>query len=242
MRRNPVRHCPPATIAAVSSADRRVEKALETVRRATVPGPCRASASPRTPSALAEGLRTAYLFLPLMGGALLVGLCTRFNWMPGLAWPVDRGRTVRGHRVFGDNKTFRGVLAGTLGTAVAIELQGKVLHLFGPARALEYVDYSRLPLARLGLLLGLTRMLSELPNSYAKRQLDIPPGHLAHGHCAAVFYVLDHLDYLPGGWMVLARFVRVTLSRVLVSTLVVFAAHHLASALGYWLGMRRSMH
>jgi hypothetical protein len=207
-----------------------------------VPGIGRAAVRHKTSSALAEVPRIAYLFLPLLGGALLVGMCTRFNWMPSLAWPVDRGLTLCGHRLFGDNKTFRGVLAGTLGTALAMVLQGRVFHRLGAARALEYVDYSRLPLFRLGLLLGFTRMLSELPNSFAKRQLDIPPGHLAQGHWAAVFYILDHLDYLPGSWTVLAGLVEVTISRVLMSTVVVFAAHHLASAVGYWLGMRRSIH
>jgi hypothetical protein len=226
----------------VRSTDCRVRKRLATDCMASVPDSGRATACQQTSPPLAEVPRIAYLFLPLMGGAFLVGVCTRFNWMPELAWPVDRGLTIRGHRLFGDNKTFRGVLAGTLGTALAMVLQGRVFHLLGGARALEYVDYSRLPLLRLGLLLGLTRMLSELPNSYAKRQLDIPPGHLAQGYWAAVFYVLDHLDYLPGSWYVLAGFVMVTVSRVLVSTLVVFAAHHVASAVGYWLGMRRSIH
>jgi hypothetical protein len=202
----------------------------------------RATASQQGLAVLDEVPRLAYLFLPLLGGALLVGLCTRYNWAVALARPVDRGVTLRGRRLFGDNKTFRGMLAGTLGTALAMVLQGKVLHLLGAACALEYVDYSRLALWRLGLVLGLTRMLSELPNSFAKRQLDIPPGHLAKGGLAAVFYVLDHLDYLPATWIVLAGLVQVTVSRVLVSVVVVFAAHHLASAVGYWLGMRRSVH
>ncbi|MDQ6671568.1 MAG: CDP-archaeol synthase [Chloroflexota bacterium] len=184
----------------------------------------------------------AYLFLPLLGGALLVGLCTRHKWAAVLAWPVDRGRTLRGRRRFGENKTFRGVLAGTFGTALGMVLQGKLLHAFAAARSLEYCDYSRLRLWRLGLVLGLTRMLSELPNSYAKRQLHIPPGELGKGRWAALFYVLDHLDYLPGTWIVFAGLVPVTVSRVLVSIAVVFVAHHLASAVGYWLGMRRSIH
>jgi CDP-archaeol synthase len=202
-----------------------------------------ASCNPHLKFALLDELPgVAYLFLPLLGGALLVGLCTRYNWAGVLAWPVDRGVMLSGRRLFGDNKTFRGVLAGTLGTALGMVLQGKLLHAFAPTRSLEYVDYSRLRLWRVGLLLGLTRMLSELPNSCAKRQLHIPPGQLAQGRWAAVFYVLDHLDYLPGTWIVLSGLVRVTVNRVLVSIGVVFVAHHLASAAGYWLGMRRSIH
>ncbi len=203
----------------------------------------RATSRRTTRLALADELiRLAYLFLPLLGGALLVGLCTRNNWAAVLAWPIDRGLTLRGRRLFGDNKTFRGVMAGALGTALAMTLQAKVLHVLPAARALEYFDYSLLRPWRLGFLLGLVRMLSELPNSFAKRQLDIPPGQLGRGIWAPVFYLLDHLDYLPGTWIVLANLVDVTISRVLGSVVIVFVAHHLASILGYCLGMRRSIH
>jgi hypothetical protein len=190
--------------------------------------------------ALREVARVAYLFFPLLGGALGVGLCTRYDlWV---AWPIDRGVTCRRRRLLGDNKTFRGILVGTLGTTPGMLLQGTLLHAMAPLRALEYADYSRLPLWRFGLLLGLARMLSELPNSFAKRQLHIAPGKLGTGRHAVLFYIIDHLDYLPAVWIVLSGFVPVTLSRVLVSILVVFLGHHLASATGYCLGMRKSIH
>jgi hypothetical protein len=184
----------------------------------------------------------AYLFFPLLGGALGVGLCTRSNWWAALAWPIDRGCTWRERRLFGDNKTFRGVLAGVLGTALGMLLQGTLVHALAPLRALEYADYSQLPLWRLGLLLGIARMLSELPNSFAKRQLCIAPGKLGTGRYLVLFYVLDCLDYLPAAWAVFSAFVPVTFVRLLVSVAVVFLGHHLATATGYCLGMRKSIH
>jgi hypothetical protein len=65
---------------------------------------------------------------------------------------------------------------------------------------------------------------------------------LGKGGWATLFYVLDHFDYLPGASIVFVGLVPVTVSRVLVSIAVVFVAHHLASAAGYGLGMRRSIH
>ena len=190
----------------------------------------------------AEACRLLYLFVPLLGGALLVALCTRYNWLPFLAWPLDRRVSVFGRRVFGDNKTFRGVVAGTVGTGLGMVVQGRLLHAVPSARDLELVDYSRLPLWRIGLLLGLVRMLSELPNSFVKRQFDIPPGQIAGGHWAGMWTALDHMDYLPGAWLVLAGWFKVTPRRVLISAAVVLLAHRVANAVAYFLGLRSSAH
>jgi hypothetical protein len=184
----------------------------------------------------------AYLFLPLLGGALLVALATRFRWLPALAGPIDRGATLRGRRLFGDNKTVRGLLAGAVGTALAMVLQARVLHALPVARALEYRDYAGLAVWRVGLGLGLARMLSELPNSFLKRQLDVPPGQSGRGGWAPVLHALDHLDYLPGSWLVLAGIAPVTATRLLLSVLLVLAGHRLAILAGYGLRIRRSLH
>jgi hypothetical protein len=42
----------------------------------------------------------ALLLSPLFGGLALHGLCIRFGWGAGLAVPSDRGRTLRGRRLF----------------------------------------------------------------------------------------------------------------------------------------------
>jgi hypothetical protein len=159
-----------------------------------------------------------------------------------LAFPVDGGVTFRGRRLFGNNKTFRGIGAGALGTAMCLAFQARMLHHVPAIRALEYVDYSTIGPWRFGLILGLTRMLSELPNSCLKRQMDIPPGGFGTGIWWLVFYILDTLDYLPGTWIVFSTLVEVTFSRVMLSTVLVFIAHHLATLVGYCCGMRRSIH
>jgi hypothetical protein len=44
---------------------------------------------------------TAYLLLPLLGGAVVHGLCMRYGWLGFLKRPIDRDRTWRGRPIFG---------------------------------------------------------------------------------------------------------------------------------------------
>jgi CDP-archaeol synthase len=184
--------------------------------------------------------RIAYLFFPLLGSAISLGLCIRYNWAAFIAVPIDGRATMRGRRLFGDNKTLRGLIAAGLGTAVAMALQAQVLHYLPPARALEYFDYSTIQPWSFGFLLGLAGMASELPNSFFKRQLDIPPGRMAKGRWLPVFYIWDQVDVLLGSWIVFAQVIEVTLRQVLVSIVVVFVIHQLVNLAGYALGMRKT--
>src|SRR5512135_2326222 len=122
-----------------------------------------------------EFLKVSYLLSPLLLGLALHGLCIKFGWLRWLARPIDAGLRLRGARLFGDNKTYRGVAAVALGTAGGVALQ-VLLHRLGVARHLAMLDYSRPAVIGLGLGLGAAAMLSELPNSLLKRQVGIAPG------------------------------------------------------------------
>jgi hypothetical protein len=182
----------------------------------------------------------AYLLLPLLGGALAGGLCIRFGWLATLARPLDGGRLLRGKPLFGRHKTFRGVVAAALGTALFCGLQVDVMHAIPALRALELADYARFNGWWLGLGWGLAASLSELPNSLLKRQLGIAPGEPGSGMALVVFYVLDQVDCLLGTWLVLAWVIPVTFARVALSLLIVFATHQLVTAVGHGLGLRRT--
>ena len=84
-----------------------------------------------------ELLGTVYLLLPLLGGALVHGVCMRFDWL--------------GRRWFGHSKTWRGPLLVALGSAGVWWLQQQVLPALA---ALELVDYRTLPGAGFGALAG----------------------------------------------------------------------------------------
>ena len=187
-----------------------------------------------------EFLAVIYLFSPLLIGLALHGFCIKFNSLAFLCLPIDRGRKFRGKRIFGDNKTYRGVVVVGLGTAIGFGLQSLFLRQIASIRSVELFNYSFFKAVALGLAVGVAAMLSELPNSFIKRQFEIAPGTAARGWKALIFYVYDQIDFLLGAWLVLAVVVPVTVGRVLLSAVLLLVAHQIMSSVGYALGMRRT--
>jgi len=185
-------------------------------------------------------LAVAYLFSPLLIGLALHGFCIKFNSLTFLCHPIDRGRSFHGKRIFGDNKTYRGIVVVGIGTAIGFALQALLLHQIASIRSIELFDYAFPKVVPLGLAIGIGAMLSELPNSFIKRQFEIAPGSVAKGWKGVVFYVYDQIDLLVGAWIALAIVVPVTVERVLLSSGFLLIAHQLMSSVGYALGMRRT--
>ena len=144
---------------------------------------------------------------PLDAGACALFLMTTFvlsgiaqvTWLASpasraFAVPIDRGRTFRGRRLLGDNKTLRGFLVMVPASACAFVLVSQVA-LGGTPEAFGLWRLSGLHYALLGAWAGLGFMLGELPNSFLKRQLDIAPGRLTSNRAAAVWQLAaDRVD------------------------------------------------
>jgi len=182
----------------------------------------------------------AYLFFPLLVGLALHGFCIKYDALAFLCRPIDRGRKFRGKRIFGDNKTYRGVVVVSLGTVFGFGLQSLLLHRIASVRSVELFDYAFFKSVTLGGAVGVAAMLSELPNSFIKRRFEIAPGRAAKGWKGVVFYVYDQIDFLLGSWLVLAIVVPVTVERALLSAGLLLVAHQMMSSAGYALGMRRT--
>jgi hypothetical protein len=179
-----------------------------------------------------------YLLLPLLGGAVVHGVCWRYNFLNFLARPIDGGHKFRGKRVFGQNKTWRGPVAVAFGAAIVLEVQKRILHEWPIIVEFEFLDYTKVCGWQLGAMIGAASEFSELPNSFVKRQLDIAPGGTSSGWWATIFYLWDQLDVLLGVWLVLAAVTSVALDRVLWSIVLVLIIHPLTTVVGYGLGMR----
>jgi CDP-archaeol synthase len=182
----------------------------------------------------------AYLFFPLLVGLALHGFCIKYDALAFLCRPIDRGRKFCGKRIFGDNKTYRGVVVVSLGTVIGFGLQSVFLHRIASVRSVELFDYAFFKSVALGGAVGVAAMLSELPNSFIKRRFEIAPGRAAKGWKGVVFYVYDQIDFLLGSWLVLAIVVPVTAWRVLFSAGLLLVAHQLMSSVGHALGMRKT--
>jgi len=165
----------------------------------------------------------AIVVTPLFVGFAAHGLCIRLGLLDGLALPIHNG-------LFGANKTYRGLVAVALGTAVG----------FAAVRPPELIASvaSLYRLALVGFVVGLVAMLAELPNSFMKRRLRIAPGVQARGLSGIAFHVLDQVDVVFGAWLVLAFVMKPTWPRLAGSFATVYVGHQILSLAGYWLGMR----
>ena len=187
-----------------------------------------------------EFIGVTYLLLPLLAGAILNGICAKYNWLPWLYKPMDFGLSFMGKPLFGANKTFRGLLAVSIGCCMFYLLQSELLHQIPAFQRMELMDYQTKQPWLVGFLLGVGSILGELPNSFLKRRLGIKPGEATSRNIRVLFFVLDQIDLLLGFWIVLSFYMPVTFLRVLYSIIIVFFIHILITSIGYKLGMRKS--
>lgn len=180
-----------------------------------------------------------YLFAPLVVAAALAAVVLRYNLWAGLARPIDGGVTLRGRRLFGANKTWRGVACAVIGCIAAVAVQAFVVG--ERAEPIAVLPYGRINVLLVGLALGGGAMAGELPNSFVKRQLGIPPGASGCGWRALLFYAWDQVDLLTLTWPLLLIWITPDVPLVLMSFALAVLLHQLASVAGYALGARASV-
>lgn len=188
----------------------------------------------------AEFAGVTWLLLPLLGGGIFHGLCMRYDWLPMLKHPIDGGHTWRGKRWFGDNKTWRGPIALGIGAAIFIALQMFACAASPALRSIALLDYASVWCIPLGFAMGFAAMLSELPNSFLKRQAGVQPGQPATGALRVICYLGDQVDILLGTWIVLALVIDVRWTWIVYSLVGVAILHQAMSSVGYRLGMRKT--
>lgn len=179
-----------------------------------------------------------YLLLPLLVAAAWSAVVLRYElWLP-LKRPIDGGLTFRGKRLFGESKTWRGVVVAVAGAVPTALLQRYVLvDLVG---SLAVFDYRSVNPVLFGALMAVGAMAGELPNSFVKRQVGIAPGKTTTGPLSVLFYVWDQVDLLTGAWPLVGWWVRPTAGFVAASFAVALVIHPTVSVIGYLLGARKT--
>lgn len=173
-----------------------------------------------------EVLQVLYLFVPAyvanMSPVLVKG---RFE---ALAVPMDGGRCWRGHRLLGDHKTWRGLIAGAVTGVAVYELQ-RLVYAAGLIRSLALLDYDAFPIVG-GLLMGVGALVGDAVKSFFKRQIGIPPGRSWLG--------FDQVDFYVGAWGCLAPLFAPPLLPFVLSLPVVIAGDVATNALAYALDLK----
>ena len=146
------------------------------------------------------------IVIAFTGAGVLQVIWLKSAWASRCAVAIDCGLTLRGHRIFGANKTWRGFIGMVPATTLAFATLGAVTAACGggPFRALGWsTDVGAW--AMLGAAAGLGYMIGELPNSFLKRQYGIPPGGAALRQSARRWqFLIDQTDSVIGAALAIA--------------------------------------
>ena len=145
--------------------------------------------------------------------------------------PIDCGRTYRHQRIFGDNKTWRGLILGIVVGGLTGWLIVYLTNQFDyMANQLDFITQTINPVV-LGSLLGGFALLGDAVKSFFKRQLKIPPGK--------AWPVFDQIDYILGAYLLIFILFDLSLIHYLVGLIMYGLIHPIISNLGYILKLKK---
>ena len=170
----------------------------------------------------------AFWFILPAGIANITASLSRYvSWFN---YPVDFGRSWRGKRIFGDHKTWRGILFGTLAGLLFFWLQ-QFLDRFGFFHNLSLFDYPRTSWF-VGLLLASGAVWGDVVKSFFKRRVNIEPGR--------PWIPFDQVDYTVGALFLTSLVYFPGWAVVTFIVVFGFILHILFNLIGYVLRLQRN--
>jgi CDP-archaeol synthase len=172
-------------------------------------------------------MSAGWVFLPVLGAPAAHGPVLRSDLAPRLKRPISA-------RLFGENKTWRGALVMTAGTTIAA---------VALARLPSYRRRLPEPIAHanpviVGGLLGLASWLGELPNSFIKRRVGIPPGEQLQSPAGLLFSIVDQADWVPIAALLIRPIWKISLRETAGVFGLAIAVHVPVNLIGYAIGAR----
>lgn len=183
--------------------------------------------------------------VPTILAGIAVMIWCKLPIMKFAACPIDCGKNfVDGRRIFGDNKTWKGMIGYVIFNVIFSVLWG-LISINETLAGLNFFyrehDNTVLYNVIVGVLLGLGYALFELPNSFLKRRLDITPGKTVNGFWKVFFIFLDQADSVFGVALVVWLFFPLGILLYLLYVLVGAATHLFLNMMLYFMKLRKNM-
>ncbi len=140
--------------------------------------------------------------------------------------PLDFGKSFRGKRIFGDNKTWRGLIAGILVAGGVAFIQNFWLIGASLAFGLQLIALSTLG----GMLMGFGALAGDAIESFFKRQLGVEDGRS--------WFPFDQLDYIIGGLLASSLLVDLSANEYISIVITWFVLHIVAGYVAYLLKVK----
>jgi len=161
--------------------------------------------------------------IPATLAAIAHMFVVKSNFLPALTYPLDFNLTYRNKRIFGNNKTFRGLVAmAFLSVPAAYLLYWLTQHVPSVSKY-NIIQFEQYHWALIGLIIGLAYVVAELPNSFVKRQQQITEG--SRGNLLNI--MVDQVDSPIGCMLALLPFAHIT-SQFFVAGIAFYLLLHMS--------------
>lgn len=158
-------------------------------------------------------------------------LAAKMPVLKELRAPMDGGRTFRGKRILGANKTWRGLFCGMVAATLAFAAQQYlVVHAGWLDGFTDQADYASLSALLIGPLFAIGVLGGDACKSFIKRRLNVPPGR--------PWPFFDQVGEIIGAVLVTAPFVSFSWVQYVLVVAIWVVADFLVSALVYMVGWK----
>jgi CDP-2,3-bis-(O-geranylgeranyl)-sn-glycerol synthase len=170
-----------------------------------------------------------WYMLPAGAGNMTPVLVAKVPLLRDWRWPLDFGKSYRGKRIFGANKTWRGLITGVMAGVLVGYLQSRLYahtsltlpsSLYGTAGAML-----------LGGLLAFGALAGDFIESFVKRQVGVNAGDS--------WFPFDQIDYIVGACLLGALLYVLTPLEYAAIALIWFGLHLSSSYLGFLMGFKK---
>jgi CDP-2,3-bis-(O-geranylgeranyl)-sn-glycerol synthase len=173
------------------------------------------------------------LFGPAGWANIAPVLAAKIKFLDWLDKPIDFGRTLRGHRLFGQHKTFRGFVVGFIACVPVVYFQSYLFSEIGTlniqAVSTGYFNVNSIVLAA---VFSFGALGGDAIKSFFKRQSNIKPGK--------AWIPFDQIDFVLGGLLVLNLVLSLSTAQNLIIGVTYFLLHPISTVIGWFLKLKDS--
>lgn len=154
-----------------------------------------------------------------------------FKWLPIFNYPIDHGKLFRGARLFGEHKTYRGLIVGTLTGILIVFLQHQYSVYFKDIELMPYGDFTNQKIILIGICFGAGALLGDLIKSFFKRRMKIQDGHS--------WFPFDQLDLVVGALIAVSPFYTLPIANLVAVLLITPVLHFVTNVFAYLIGLKK---
>lgn len=153
-----------------------------------------------------------------------------FHKVNFLNYPIDFGVKIFGKRLFGENKTFRGLFFGVI-FSILISILQYYLYSFSVFENISLIECTLSTALLFGLLSGMGALGGDLLESLIKRQINFKPGE------KLIFF--DQSDWVIGAFIATSFLFPLPFGMYFSGILLFFLLHILTKHTSYYLGIEK---